>query len=410
MRVAVLSIGTELTRGEIHNTNASWLSEQVTQLGVEVACGETIPDDVAVIVASLRRLGTDYDVILTTGGLGPTTDDLTAASVADCLGVPLVRDVASHEHIKALVERRGRALTASNAKQADFPAGANVLANSQGTAPGFQVRIGRADAYFMPGVPGEMKPMFTQHVLPQLAKIPSDCTSVLRLKTFGASESSINDSLAGIEQQHSVVIGYRVQFPEIEVKVLACRDNRAEADAAVLNSALVVRERLGNLVYGEDVDSLPRVVAQRLRALGRSLSLAESCTGGLLSDLLTAEPASDYFLGAVVCYSNTVKQSLLGVSAETLATHGAVSEATVREMARGAQLGLGSDYALAISGIAGPTGATADKPLGRVHIALAMPDQVLTEEFTFYGNRRQVQQRAAYTALNLLRLQLGPSA
>lgn len=406
MSVAILSIGTELTRGEIQNTNATWLSDQVTSLGLSVGTCVTIADDPDVIVRTLQRLGAEHQVILSTGGLGPTTDDITAENVARCLGVKLTRHAESYAALQAWVARRGRTLSASNAKQADLPEGSTALSNAVGTAPGFSVTILQARAHFMPGVPSEMRPMFTEHVLPTLAALTSTYTASRKIKTFGAPESSVNDTLAGIEAEHDVVIGYRAHFPEIEVKVLATRATRVEAERSALAVAALVEARLGSLVYGHDQDTLPAVVLELLRKRRSTLGCAESCTGGLLSALLTEQPASDVFLGAVVSYANAIKTGILRVASASLEQHGAVSEVVVQEMALGARHALGCDYALAISGIAGPSGGTADKPVGRVCLALATPSSVEIQIVNFVGTRRQIQTRAAFAALNLLRLHL----
>ncbi len=209
MAAAVLCIGTELTRGEISNTNATWLCEELTRLGLDVAEEATLPDDRARIQVALRRLGEDHDVIVSTGGLGPTTDDITSECVAAVVGVPLERHEPSLAAITALMARFGRAVAPSNAKQADFPKGAAVLANDHGTAPGFAVTIGKARAFFMPGVPGEMKPMFATHVAPVLRSLVQGGIHQVRLRTFGMPESTVNDRLVGIEAAHGVTLAYR---------------------------------------------------------------------------------------------------------------------------------------------------------------------------------------------------------
>lgn len=404
MTAAVLSIGTELTRGEIVNTNAAWLSEELTRIGVDVTHVETIPDDRELIGATLLRLGSAHAVIVGTGGLGPTTDDITTECVAEVLGVPLERDAASLEAIRARLARHGRTLTDTNAKQADFPKGARVLDNPHGTAPGFSVTIGRAEAFFLPGVPGEMKPMFAAHVEPAVARLVTGGMHQVRLKTFGLAEATVNDRLSGVEAAHGVVIGYRAHFPEIEVKVLARADTRARARAIAETAATEVRLRLADVIYGEGDVAFAESVTNLLRQRSLSLGTAESCTGGLVAELVTEHAgASDVFGGAVVAYANSVKTAVLEVPEALIAQHGAVSAEVATRMAEGARRRLGVDVALALTGIAGPGGGTEEKPVGLVHVAVATADGVTARRQVFPGTRRQIRVRAAYAGLALVR-------
>lgn len=404
MTAAVLSIGTELTRGEINNTNATWLCEELTRLGLDVTQAEVVPDDRADIQGALARLGAKHDVIVCTGGLGPTTDDITSECVATVVGVPLVRDEPSLEAIRERMARFGRVVAASNAKQADFPGGATILPNGNGTAPGFAVKIDRARAFFMPGVPGEMKPMFTKHVAPALAPLVTGGIHQVRLKTFGMPESTVNDRLAGVEAAHGVVIAYRAHFPEIEVKVLARASTPAEAARTSRVAADEVRARLGDAVYAEGDVAFTEAIGELFRQRKQSLATAESCTGGLVASLVTDAPgASEFFRGAIVAYDNCVKTGTLGVDAAVLASKGAVSAEVAREMAEGARRVLGADVALSLTGIAGPSGATETKPVGLVHLAVATADGTTDRNLIFPGSRHQVRVLAAYAGLSLVR-------
>jgi nicotinamide-nucleotide amidase len=401
---AVLCIGTELTRGEITNSNAGWLAERLTELGLEVTAIEAVPDAPQRIEAALRRLASEHDAVVCTGGLGPTTDDLTSECVARVLGVPLQQDPQSLATIQQRLSRFGRTMAASNAKQADFPEGARVLANPHGTAPGFAVAIGAARAYFMPGVPREMKPMFDERIAPELAPLVRLHTARVRLRCFGAPESTINDALAGIERECDVIIAYRAHFPEIEVKALARAESRAEAEARAQSAARQIKQRLGTIVYGEGEAALPDVVGELLEQRQRTIGLAESCTGGLVAELLSERAgASRYFTGAVVAYSNLLKQELLGVPGALLERHGAVSEEVAGAMARGALQALGTDIALSVTGIAGPSGGSPDKPVGLVYYAAAMRAQTLVRRMSFPGPRSLVRRMAAWNALWLVR-------
>lgn len=402
MSAAVLCIGTELTRGEIVNTNASWLAEELTDRGIEVGAIETIADDRPLIVETLHRLSAKHLVIVCTGGLGPTTDDITSECVAEALGVPLVRDEASLAAIRTRMEKFGRVMAESNKKQADFPTGARVLENRKGTAPGFQVALGHAQAFFMPGVPREMKSMFGEQVAPALEPFVKGQMFQVRLKTFGMTESAVNDRLAGIEAEHAVTLAYRAHFPEIEVKVLA-RGSDCPARARAAANAVIARLGL-DVVYGEGDVTFAQQLGKLLVERKLTLGVAESCTGGTVGRLLTERGgASDFFVGGVICYANRVKEGLLGVPAPLLAKHGAVSAPVARSLAQGALAELGSDLGLALTGVAGPSGGTADKPVGLVHFAVASLAGISDRQMVFPGSRTQVRDLAAFAGLSLVR-------
>jgi nicotinamide-nucleotide amidase len=404
MTAAVLSTGTELTRGELVNTNATWLADALTGLGFDVVALDTVGDDEARLLAAFRRLGAEHDVLVCTGGLGPTTDDLTSATVGKLLGVPLERDPASLEAIRARLARFGRTLSETNSKQADFPRGATILPNPWGTAPGFAVKLERALACFLPGVPSEMEAMFTAHVAPLLEPLPRARRHQVRLRTFGMAESDLNDRLAGIEAAHGVVIGYRAGQAEIEVKVLAEGASASDAETRARAAAGEVRSRLGPVVYGEGTTPLAAVLLETLRERGLTLALAESCTGGLAAELLTNVPgASQVFLGGAVVYSNAVKTALLGVDPALVAAHGAVSAEVARAMADGARARTGASVALSFTGIAGPDGGTPTKPVGLVHMAVSQADGTHARERVFPGTREQVRRRAVNAGFSLLR-------
>jgi nicotinamide-nucleotide amidase len=404
MTAAVLCIGTELTRGELVNTNATWLADALTSAGIEVTSVDCVDDDRVRIEAYLRRLAGEHALLVCTGGLGPTTDDITTECAARVAGLELVRDAASLAHIEERLSRFGRPMAISNAKQADFPAGARILPNPNGTAPGFRVALGKCAAYFMPGVPTEMKAMFEANIVADLDALVSEPRHQIVLRTFGAPESEVNDLLSGVEGRFDVVIGYRATLPEIEVKVLAKGATREIAASAARRAADEVRTRLGERVYDEGFGSLPDSVGRLLAERGKTLAVAESCTGGLVAELMTRLPgASRYFLGGVVAYDNRVKTQLLGVPAELIAAHGAVSQQVAQAMAEGARQRLGADFGLAFTGIAGPDGGTAQKPVGLVHWALAGAANSAQRERVFVGDRLAVRRRAAFAGLDLLR-------
>jgi nicotinamide-nucleotide amidase len=404
MTAAIFSIGTEITRGEILNTNASWLSAELTALGFEVLETVSVDDHPERIVAALHRLAKTHAVVVTTGGLGPTTDDLTAVSVAQALGVPLVRDAGSLEAIRRRFEAAGRTMSATNQKQADFPEGAEVLPNPVGTAPGFAVTLGGCRAFFLPGVPREMKRIFADHVVPKIAKLAPQLTFQIRLKTFGMPESMVGEKLSGVEESFpGITIGYRAHFPEIEVKVHAAAASQNEARTLADTAAEEVRRRLASVLYGEGDDTFPEVVGRALRARGYRLAVAESCTGGLLGHLITSEPASDYFVADAVTYANSAKTRLLGISEDVLRGHGAVSAEVAAAMAEGVRRLCSVEVAVSITGIAGPSGASPNKPVGLVYWAVAHPGGTIVRDRIFNGDRQQIQTLASFAALSLVR-------
>lgn len=405
MTCAVLSIGTELTRGELVNTNANWLAAGLTDLGFEVVEHCAIDDDRSRIIAALDRLARGAKVIVSTGGLGPTTDDLTTEAVASALGVGIVRDEASLDHIRRRFEKIGRAMNDSNAKQADFPAGATILPNPVGTAPGFMIEHHGARVFFMPGVPREMKRMFDEQVVPRIRELAPNDSHQIHYRTFGLPESIVGEKLDGIEATfEGVTIGYRAHFPEIEVKVLARATDRVAAVELAERAATEVRSRLGEVIYGTGDDTFAGTVGRALRARGWTFAIAESCTGGLVGHLLTKEPgASDYLLLDAVTYANSAKQAVLGIDEEVLRGHGAVSAEVASRMAEGARRVSGADVALAITGIAGPTGGSESKPVGLVYLAVATAAGTVVKEQHFPGERYWIQTLAAYAGLSMVR-------
>lgn len=411
MSAAVVAIGTELTRGELVNGNARWLSERLTELGFTVSSHVTVADDAERIRGTLLRLGSETRVIVCTGGLGPTSDDLTSQAVADALGVALVRDAESLAKLEARFRARNRVMSPSNAKQADFPAGAQILSNSVGTAPGFGVTIGGARAFFMPGVPREMHAIFEEHVVPAIASLAERNSYQVHVRSYGLYESAVAQKLSDLDlggalHDSRVTIGYRVTFPEVEVKVLAHTKPGEDLQVAREVAERVagqVRERLGDYAFGGKEETYPRYVAGLLKQAGIKVALAESCTGGLAAKLLTdIAGSSDYVIGGVVSYANTAKTTLLGVSEALLREHGAVSEPVARAMAEGVLKALGADLAVGITGIAGPGGGSPGKPVGTVCFGLARKNgATLTSTEVFPGEREGVRTISAYHALRL---------
>lgn len=405
MTVAILSIGTELTRGELVNSNSAWLSSALIDAGFEVTEHAVVDDSEPRIADALRRLCTTHELAIATGGLGPTTDDLTRESVAQLLGVPLVQDDTSLEHIRRRFEKFRRTMSASNLKQALFPEGAEILPNANGTAPGFSVAVSGLRCFFLPGVPSEMRSMFEDHVLPKIRPLAENRSYQVRLRTYGLPESTVGEMLSGVEEAYAgVTLGYRATFPEIEVKVLARGDDYLAARALADRAEEEVRRRLGGAIFGEGDESFAGAVGRLLRRKGVTLAVAESCTGGLVGHLLTRDPgASDFLLLDAVTYANSAKSHFLGVNEETIRWHGAVSAEVAAAMAEGVRHRAGSDFALSITGIAGPSGGSEEKPVGTVFLGVAGPSRTIVREKHFAGDRERVQMFAAYAGLSLLR-------
>jgi len=407
MTVALLTIGNELLRGEVTNANAMWLAEQLTELNFQVDHIEVVSDELGELVEALKRLAAKPRVLICTGGLGPTEDDRTAAAVAAAFDLPLELDEDALATIRRFVTSRGEELRAGHEKQATVPRGAELLHNSIGTAPGFVVEVAsgqeRTQVYFLPGVPNEMRAMFEQHVEPRIRSAASNDSFHVLLHTVGVGESFIADALAGLEQSHDVVVGYRAKSSEVDIRIVAKGDGVAEAREKAHAAAKEVRERLGDCVYGEGPQSMPKLVGKAVRNKGWRLAVAESCTGGLIAQQLTAQPASDFFVGGAVVYANTAKTSILGVSEDTLRGHGAVSAEVAAEMAEGARRTFDCEVAISVTGIAGPTGATPGKPVGLCHYAVSHPGGTEVAHSVFTGNRGVVQKKAAHATLDLLR-------
>ncbi len=406
-RAAILSTGDELTTGRILDTNAGWLADRLFELGIDVVAVITVGDWPERIEWAWRNALAVADVVVSTGGIGPTADDLTTETVARVLGVPLVEDAASADRIRRFFAARGVEMPRNNLKQALVPAGAVIVPNPLGTAPGYRVEVDGKHIVVLPGVPREMKPMVEDTVLPWLRSLRGDEVYLAHtFQTFGISESGLDELVAGVVDPAEGRLSFRASFPEVSVRVVV----HGAADAAAARLAEVatrLRERLGPFCFGEGAVTMEEVVGRALVARGLTLALAESCTGGLIAHRVTNVPGSSrYFLGGVNAYANRVKTSLLGVEPGTLERHGAVSAETAAEMAAGARRALGADLAVATTGIAGPEGGTPEKPVGHVCFALATADGVQTATHQLWGTRDWVKLLASQVALDMIRRHL----
>lgn len=410
MGAEIFSVGSELLLGQILDTNAAFLSQELSRLGIDCFHKTSVGDNLDRLVGALRVSLARADLIVTSGGLGPTQDDVTAAGIAQALGVGLVCDESCEKAVRAALEGRGIKVLASHMKQARLPQGATPVPNSVGTAPGFIARKGNKTIIALPGPPAELKPMFLEHAVPVLRKSEySQGVIESRLLRFmGIGESALEETLSDlIEAQSNPTLAPLAGASEVKLRITAKAATREEAEALIAPVEQEVMARAGEYLAGRDESDVAATAASRLTEKGLTLALAESCTGGLIAHRLTEMPgASRYLLAGWVTYSNASKTAFLGVDEGTLKRHGAVSREAALQMARGAREAAGADFGLSTTGIAGPTGGTKTKPVGLVYIAVCGAEGEVCEEHRFRGPRGLVKERAAMSALNLLRKQL----
>jgi nicotinamide-nucleotide amidase len=406
---AIIAIGTEMLGPLRQDTNSLWLSARLEEIGIPVVRKSIVGDDPALVGEELENASRAARLILTTGGLGPTADDVTVAAVASWLPAELERDEKFLESMRRRFERRGIAMPECNAKQADFIVGARVLENPNGTAPGFWAQRGETEIVVLPGVPSEMKEIFDNRVFPVLEEQGGGIVGRRRvLRVAGMGESAVEELVTPVYRKWKDDPVTILAAPgEVQLH-LAVRGEPEVAEARLAAMEKDFRDVLGDRIFGQDREDLASVVGRLLRESGTTIALAESCTGGLASAMLTEIPGSSaYFLGSVVSYANDAKQNLLGVREETLRAHGAVSAESAVEMARGARERFGSDLAMAITGIAGPDGGTPEKPVGTVFLALAGRDgPEISKKRLFVGDRAVIRRASAIHALELVRRRL----
>jgi nicotinamide-nucleotide amidase len=406
--VEIVTIGTEILLGHLVDTNAPFVARRLADHGVDVYAKHSVGDNADRLAAMLHGVLERADGAVTTGGLGPTVDDLTKDAVARAVGKTLVLHEPSLHAIEERFKIFGRTMTENNRRQAYLPEGCVVLDNPHGTAPGFVAL--RDDGKFvacMPGVPREMKPMLDERLIPWLVERFGLHESIhtKTLHTVGIGESAldakIEDLFRTLENPKIAVLAHGGR---VDVKVMAKARSREQAAAMIEPVAAELRKRIGSGYFGDDDTTLAAAIVARLAERGLTLGTAESCTGGAVADALVAVAgASAAFRGAVVAYANEVKTALLNVPERTLAEHGAVSEETAVAMARGGRERLAADVVIAVTGIAGPTGGTQEKPVGLVWFALAFGDgEVETRRLTFPGDRTDIRERATVAALGLL--------
>lgn len=410
LRVELVAIGDELLLGQTQDSNSAWLASELAAIGGIVTRRTAIGDDEAEIRQAIAEALDRTGAVIATGGLGPTPDDVTREAVAALFGATLVFDAGVWDAIRARWQRRGRSAEPpeSNKVQAMVPSGALVLHNPEGTAPGlFLQDPGGRWVALLPGVPREMQAVYTQRLLPLLQERFTAGDSVVRwrvLRTTGVAESRLVEILKGLTLEDGLKLAFLPGPEGVDLRVTVSGLPAVAADRLLESAASSIRERLGNYVYGEGREDLAGVALDLCRRRRFSLSVAESCTGGLLGARLTSiAGSSDVFLGGVVAYSNQVKVRELGVSEELLERVGAVSEEVALAMAQGVCKRLGTHVAIGITGIAGPTGGTPDKPVGTVCIAVVAPDWRRSFRSWFPGDRAEVRFRASQAALDAVR-------
>ncbi|WP_254964297.1 MULTISPECIES: competence/damage-inducible protein A [unclassified Cyanobium] len=414
--VEVLCIGTELLLGNIVNGNARWLAEQLAALGVVHHRQQVVGDNRERLIEAVRQASGRCRVLITTGGLGPTPDDLTTEAIAAAFGADLVEHGEIWAAIQARITARGRSVAASNRKQALLPRGAAVLPNPTGTAPGMiWTPVPGFTVLTFPGVPSELRAMWEATAAPwlQQAGLAGGVFASRMLRFWGVAESDLAERVQDLLALENPTVAPYAGAGEVKLRVTARAADGAAAAALLAPVEAELRRRAGASCFGADGDSLASVVLAELRRRGQTLAVAESCTGGGLGAALVAVPgASEVFLGGVIAYANAVKQDLLGVPAALLDAHGAVSDPVAEAMAAGARRLTGATWAVAVTGIAGPGGGTEEKPLGLVHIAIAGPDGCRSEAVRFGRGRERtwIQTLTVGESLNRLRLRLNIAA
>ncbi|MBE0677622.1 MAG: competence/damage-inducible protein A [Bacteroidales bacterium] len=402
----IITIGDELLIGQTVDTNSAWIGRQLNAHGVKVNRITSISDNREEIITALGEALGRTSLVLITGGLGPTSDDITKETLAEFFGAKLVTDPGVLEEVTGRLRRRNLEMNDNNRRQALVPDNCTVLANRAGTAPGMLFNRDGKITISMPGVPAEMKQIMEEHVLPMAAARAGGRVIIHKnIMTYGTFEAKLAERLEGFERElpDSVRLAYLPAYGVIKLRLTGTGDDREVIAGLISDQVHKLYAVIPDVIYGEDEVTLEEAAGILLRNNNLTLSTAESCTGGKIASLITSVAGSSvWFRGSVVAYNNSVKTGVLGVDPETIRLHGAVSEETVVAMALGIRELMGSDYAVAVTGIAGPAGGTPEKPVGTVWISVASDSGIVTEKHTFADDRLINIQRSASTALNML--------
>ena len=412
MKAEILATGDEIRSGALVDSNSAYISQKLEETGISVVRHSCVGDDSDILTAILREIGSRTDICIVTGGLGPTSDDLTSETAAIAAGVELVINKKALSSVEEFFKTRKRLFNPSNKKQALLPEGSDCLFNPVGSAPGFSLKIDRCLFFFLPGVPPEMRKMLSDKVLPHIEKLQGKIRAYCQnrtISTFGLTEAAVNEKLTGFPDLFKELkLGLRANFPVIQVKLNGSGEDENNLNELLDKAADWISQKIGKRIVSVNGSSMEKVVGDLLVEKKATIAVAESCTGGLISHLFTNIPgSSDFFLFSGVTYSNKSKIKILGVSPSTLKKYGAVHEETAKEMAKGAKRISGATCGLSTTGIAGPDGGTESKPVGTVCIGLATPDAVYAHRFHFSSFNRLMNKKIfAITALDLLRREL----
>jgi nicotinamide-nucleotide amidase len=406
MLAEIITIGDEILIGQVVDTNSAWIANKLNDTGIRIKQITSVSDDKTHILESLKAASERADVIIITGGLGPTKDDITKTTLAEYFSVGMRRDEETLKHVEQIFSRYNRPMLEVNIKQADVPENCVVLQNKNGTAPGMWFEHQEKVYISLPGVPFEMMILIEEEVIGRLKKkfnLPAIVHHTIL--TAGIGESFLAERIAPVEEllPSYIKLAYLPKLGQVRLRLSGYGFNEATLRSEIDQYVRQINSLLLEFIITSEDKPLEKVILDFMEAHGLSLCVAESCTGGYLSHLLTQHPGSSkVFSGGAISYSNDLKQSMLGVSAETIQKHGAVSEETVREMVSGALKHYACDYAIAISGIAGPDGGTPDKPVGTIWIAVAGKTKTIAKQFLFGNRRMQNIERSAINALTLL--------
>jgi nicotinamide-nucleotide amidase len=409
MKAAIITIGNEILSGMTLDTNAAYLSQELGKIGIEVVLKISVGDRPADIGQAFKQALAGTDIVLCTGGLGPTSDDITKRVAVKFFKAKLKLDKGTLEHIHSRFAKRGIEMPACNRGQAMVPNKTEVLFNPEGTAPGLLFKKAKKILVLMPGVPREMKAIFAGSLKERLTALSKGMDiRVVTLRTTGIAESAVSEKLSGFEKELAKgALAYLPTHLGVDLRLTISGKNLSVIDNKLNDLSEKITGVLGHVIYGKDDQTMEEVVGRLLKEKKLTLTTAESCSGGLIADRITnISGSSDYYLGSAIAYSNILKEKMLGVKSQTLRLHGAVSKETAIEMANGVRGRLGSDLGLAITGIAGPGGGTDKKPVGLIFMAVAGPKGTVVEERRFLGQRRHIKESAAQAALNMLRLYL----
>jgi len=408
MRVELIAVGDELLDGQTVDTNSAWLGRRLSAVGAEVFWKTTVGDRGRDIVSAVRLALKRADLTVVTGGLGPTGDDVTVEAVAKALGLPLQRRPAIERKIRSFLSGRGIEVLPGHLKQALLPRGCRVMQNDVGTAPGFTVQKRGSIVAALPGVPMEMRAMAERRLLPFVrGRITGRAARWRVLKFVGIGETALEQRIGSLAGAANPKVAFLPQQGEVHLRLTATAPTERQAQRLIEQAQAKVIAAAGEFFIGSDDETLESAIGELLRQRKLTLAIAESCTGGLIGNMITNVPgSSDYFLMGVIAYSNEAKAKMLGVRSEMIARHGAVSAEVATAMAQGVRRRAGADVAIAVTGIAGPTGGTKAKPVGLVYIAASGEGWTVVKENRFAGDREAIKRRSAITALALLRSEL----